>query len=86
MLKLLDYELLRFVDFFPAMRENLIMMTTSKPKVIASYETLFFPFDIYTWLFLVASVALLSFVFVVLSSFRRGENTSSAFEGFGIYA
>ncbi len=42
---------LRLIEFFPALRQNVMMMTTARPKVVASFETLFSPFDLHVWMF-----------------------------------
>ena len=39
------------LDYLPYMYEHQYMLFSGKPKQIASYETIIYPFDIYVWYF-----------------------------------
>ena len=46
----------RIVDYLPAMYMYEYIMASKKPKEIASYDTIIYPFDAYSWLATICSI------------------------------
>ena len=66
----------KIVDYLPAMYMYEYIMISQKPKEIASYDAIIYPFDLYTWVLTICSVLaeLLIFIFAQsLWSYMHGN-------------
>ena len=66
----------RIVDYLPAMYMFEYIMSSKKPREIASYDAIIYPFDSHTWVFTTCSILAEFLVFIFaqnLWSFMNGN-------------
>ena len=56
------------VDYLPAMYMLELFMQSKKPGQIAAYDTIFFPFDVGTWIFTIVSLVGMFSVLLVMQN------------------